>query len=186
MFLDKLCLILPQIWGISRLWFLAIHVVSGIEPQVKPDTGRHSHTQGQSHYCQCIFCSLDRLMFKCFVTELLSMFLFHHMQSAFLYQRNQNVGMRASQASTQYPQNSLFIVLFILCQFHVMHPSPTHLPIFSDPPSALATSLHPKKEKIKQDKRKILLRKQQGTTVCHTVHPFVQTSLLQMFVEMSH
>ena len=44
-----------------------------------------------------------------------------------------------------------FTFLLILCEFHIMHPNPTHLPGSSYPPPALVYvgSPHKRKQKIK-------------------------------------
>jgi hypothetical protein len=38
-------------------------------------------------------------------------------------------------------------IYLILCEFPIMHPSPTHLPVLPDPPSARVTSLQKKTSK---------------------------------------
>lgn len=46
--------------------------------------------------------------------------------------------------------------LLILCEFHIIHPNPTHLSLLSCPPSTLATSPHQRKDPVK-------------AVVCHSV-----------------
>ena len=70
-----------------------------------------------------------------------------------------------------------FKKFLILCEFHLMHPNPAHLPKLLYPQSALATSL-PKGSKI-QNRTFCHETYSVSHTLCYIVYPFVHTSFLK-------
>lgn len=76
------------------------------------------------------------------------------------------------RGSTELAPASFFFFSFLLvvCEFHITHPNPTHLPVPLYLPSALATSQQNKQTKIVVE-----------AAICHSVshsEPFVHTDLL--------
>lgn len=52
--------------------------------------------------------------------------------------------LNSSSSYIQSPKTHPFFFLSILCQLHIMHCTPTHLPVPLSPPSTLASPPHPK------------------------------------------
>lgn len=73
-----------------------------------------------------------------------------------------------------------FFEPFILCEFHIMHSAPTHLPVPSYPPSILPTS--PSKENERERERENLVVE---VSVCLSVYPLSKHLCLQMFISVS-
>jgi hypothetical protein len=73
------------------------------------------------------------------------------------------------------PRKLFKTFLLILCEFHVVHSNPTHLPVPPYEPSTLATPTPPEENKRLKTK---LLPSHVDAGMCPTVLPSVHTSLL--------
>jgi len=62
-----------------------------------------------------------------------------------------------------------FNFLFIFCEFHIMHPSPTYLPVSLYLPSTLTTSLPPKNKNTQTNKTKYRKCLVMEASLCHSV-----------------